>query len=1162
MKIFNVLSRCKVLLIAIFSTIIAMSLMFVLAINASAKNVNYVSGKALVCVKGGASALENSSQNSNLQKFSVSESLMTLDSNSKIQEAIANQDGNLNSYLINSESESLKKNANEEACEILSVNCEDTESFVSQVTNLNCVMWAQPDYIYYPDEVDEIDETSANTNATSEINDEYFQYQWAYKSEMLGGKVNLDADKTWNEQEAKGDVAPTVVAVIDTGVDYNHPDLKDNMWSGGLNYPELRALGGGQYGINCVPNEDTTDPMDKINGHGTHCASTIASPFNEIGVRGVNGHDAKIMACRFLGSDGGANSWAIKCFNYIITAKKCGVDVSVISNSWGDSNPSIMPDFSLECITTEAGLNGIVDCFSAGNDSRDLDSYPSRAYLNPYTVVVGASDDWGQSASFSNYGKRNVDVYSPGVRMLNCVSSYKDMPDSKKQYLSWASPAEDSYFHEDFKTGSSKVEVSAFTESTPENVVRATNTNVGTTVDLSSFSEGDNVFIRFEINKTDLQELIDSGAAPYYSALFNFSGIELSETRYSLKYFDGNQHIDLYDNYFGKYNHDFDVSICKLASSDFYKISGDKVNVEMNFIVERNAANSSFTLCDLGFGMKTGIYGYKNGTSMAAPVVSGIASHISPRLSNFNGAKRVLETVAYIKGCTNEVEALQDKSINPGMVNLLNAYDGLSDESNLHPVVESAEITESPTTSGQIVTLHGKFFGNEKGQAGYDNITYAGSSIQEWTDTKVIFHAAISTEHMSECFVIRPDGKKGRNFFKIGSHFLNYENLPTSNFTYEVDDVKYSTKDLNVLRSASTNSNMYVLYGGSYQVSDGLNILESFNYTSQTWKSIDLSMLDIKKSGKPYLYSMASGAEEIYILYLNSNDKFNLATYSEKSNSFLDEVNLDCATYGDMICNYHGQLMLCGRTNLYKANRDFDIVKIYPNTGNIYENFGNFPDFSQENDDTACGNVSVYEDKIYISDCAKYYKTSEGTDEDIVEYSGPVIFDGNSWHRCSDEMISTCEEQFLLSTSSATDKGLISAGITQQKTNGHDDNLYDTWTYDANFDTWKITEYVFSNAKTRSITSICHDNNFYVLGQRSVFGDIAFRYLPLSKVSANSENVVIDVDKEIIPPAPPQPDPPIYTNSQTGDCMLSAALAFLLLASFVFAFSARKIMLN
>ncbi len=136
-----------------------------------------------------------------------------------------------------------------------------------------------------------------------------------------------------------------IVVVIDSGVDYTHEDLVDNMWKNPGECPggvcEKNGVDDDEngyvddfHGVNTVT--DSGDPMDDY-GHGTHVAGTIgAVGDNGVGVAGVN-WDVKIIGCKFLGAGGGGTvSSAVKCFNYVSQLKnEQNENIVATNNSWG-----------------------------------------------------------------------------------------------------------------------------------------------------------------------------------------------------------------------------------------------------------------------------------------------------------------------------------------------------------------------------------------------------------------------------------------------------------------------------------------------------------------------------------------------------------------------------------------------------------------------------------------------------------------------------------------------------------------------------------------------------------------------------------------------------------------------------------------------------------
>ena len=201
-------------------------------------------------------------------------------------------------------------------------------------------------------------------------NDSYFSKQWGLKNTGQNGGVEGNAtnvEKKWEKTKGSDDV---VVAVVDTGVDYTHEDLKDNMWENTYQ-PKLR----GEYGYDFA-NADT-DPMDD-EGHGTHCAGIIgAKGDNGVGVSGMN-HNVKIMALKALDENGsGSDSDLIDAYNYINKAINLGVNVAAINDSWGGEGKSTIFKKLMDLV----GAKGAVSVCAAGNESADNDetaTYPAN----------------------------------------------------------------------------------------------------------------------------------------------------------------------------------------------------------------------------------------------------------------------------------------------------------------------------------------------------------------------------------------------------------------------------------------------------------------------------------------------------------------------------------------------------------------------------------------------------------------------------------------------------------------------------------------------------------------------------------------------------------------------------------------------------------------
>lgn len=263
---------------------------------------------------------------------------------------------------------------------------------------------------------EDIRSTPAETGAP---NDPMFSEQWALKNDGTNGgkkKADIDALKAWLQTQGSEDV---VVAVLDSGVDYTHPDLITNIWLRPDSVPayfddELGAVDD-KNGFDAVDNSG--DPMDD-NGHGTHCAGIIGAEGNNgTGIAGINWR-VEIMPLKFIGKGGfGSTKNAIEAINYAVDRKKAGVNVRVINASWG----STLYSKALEDAIRAAGEQGILFVAAAGNNSTNNDKsphYPSN-YNLPNVISVAALDRTDALAQFSNYGENTVHIAAPGKDILS-----------------------------------------------------------------------------------------------------------------------------------------------------------------------------------------------------------------------------------------------------------------------------------------------------------------------------------------------------------------------------------------------------------------------------------------------------------------------------------------------------------------------------------------------------------------------------------------------------------------------------------------------------------------------------------------------------------------------------------------------------------------------
>ena len=267
------------------------------------------------------------------------------------------------------------------------------------------VLYAEPDYIVH---------TAAVPN------DPFFSTQWdLHNTGQNGGTPGADihATQAWDITTGSSSV---VVAVLDTGIDYNHQDLAQNVWSA----PAAFSVSGGNAIVNCPAGvhgfnavTQTCDPFDD-NDHGTHVSGTIgAAGNNGIGVTGIN-WSVQILPCKFLDSTGsGDTSSAIQCLGLIKQLKDSGVNIIATNNSWGGG------DFSqaLQDAIAAQMQDGILFIAAAGNNFSDNDQipfYPGSTPL-PNVISVAATTRTDDIVSFSNDGRRTVHIGAPGDEILS-----------------------------------------------------------------------------------------------------------------------------------------------------------------------------------------------------------------------------------------------------------------------------------------------------------------------------------------------------------------------------------------------------------------------------------------------------------------------------------------------------------------------------------------------------------------------------------------------------------------------------------------------------------------------------------------------------------------------------------------------------------------------
>lgn len=262
------------------------------------------------------------------------------------------------------------------------------------------IEYAEPNYIVHP---------------TNTPTDSFFgsSNSWGQGYDDLWGLKKIESEAAWDHTTGSNNI---IVAVIDTGYDYTHKDIKDNAWNNTAEIngqPNVDDDGNGyvddKYGYDFKNNDgDPFDFGDDDGGHGSHVSGTIAGVANNgTGVAGA-AWNAKIMGVKFLGTGGGRITGAINAIDYAVNN-----GAKILNNSWGGNGYSQALQDKINWAVNERGAIFIA---AAGNEDQDTANTLPGGMNN--VISIGATDINDAKASFSNWGQK-VDLSAPGVGILS-----------------------------------------------------------------------------------------------------------------------------------------------------------------------------------------------------------------------------------------------------------------------------------------------------------------------------------------------------------------------------------------------------------------------------------------------------------------------------------------------------------------------------------------------------------------------------------------------------------------------------------------------------------------------------------------------------------------------------------------------------------------------
>lgn len=545
-----------------------------------------------------------------------------------------------------------------------------TKELIGELNDQAYVMSVEPDYEQYLSTVS---------------NDPYAKEQW-----HLDGGSNLGGSSTgisYSYTRSKAKSGEPVIAVMDTGIDSTHEDLADHMWTNtDITIP-------GVHGYNFT---DSTPNCEDDNGHGTHCAGTIAAVSdNGKGITGIS--NARLMSLKVFDNTGTTNnSIILRSLNYIIQAKSAGVNIVAVNCSWGGgTSGSSMPS-----LVKQIGELGTLFVFASGNDGVSHDSgientCPYDLFSGSYSgnrnymIITGSSNISDTPSQFSDYGKNTVDLFAPGENILSSCHEEIYLPGVCTDAV---------------ETGQTAIYNTLDTQEDAGNIYTSNDLNCATSI-AAAISYDTSMDYHSSSNSGSLKWSLNLGS-PQWKNKSTYLYLDVTDldpnpdANYYVSMFLGSENDDgsfTWDHVVkkstGSYGDDSNRFYITPDGHIYFKIIG----LEMS---GNNTGKVQYYIDNIGISTANpdpslfGKYEVMSGTSMAAPMVTGavsLLSEIYPEDSVQNRKKRLLT-------CVRKNSSLTEKCITGGILDLsyMDAYTPVPDEP---AATESTQINSSDTSA-------------------------------------------------------------------------------------------------------------------------------------------------------------------------------------------------------------------------------------------------------------------------------------------------------------------------------------------------------------------------------------------------------------------------------------------------------------------------------
>ena len=908
-----------------------------------------------------------------------------------------------------------------------------TEKLINTVKKRSGVKYAFPNYI---------------KKVSSITNDMYSKYQWALDNTGQNGGTkgaDVNAEGLWDKASKAEKEA--VVAVIDTGIDFNNEELKEVIWTNPYGSKLI-----GKNGCNFTESANTK-PQDD-NGHGSHVAGIIAGlGDNEKGISGINKTNVKIMPLKCFDSEGSGSTFYEFCaYDYVARAAKLGTNVKAVNCSFGGIGDEEMKK-AYEDIFNELGASGIITVVAAGNASEDIGNLDPEWYDeeeecvlpaandSQYCITVAASDENDNIASFSNYSDKYVDIAAPGNDILSTVSYNCFNPSvyTAEQLDTLAK----NYQNYDGEVKAGDFGYPVVREKTSEKL--GLNSNADVAQSDAYFGEGGkSVSVKFNEGDEDasiyLLEIpftLDDEKSPYRLSFMGSSNTEIIEGLMM----DVPADFDVYDESFsaeesvvyltkGTWDH-YELQIDPDKTVDYKKSTDRKLQIYLIAPKDSELYIDDFSVSKQGVDeAQFGKYDFYSGTSMATPYVTGAVALVS----NCNPDASAADIINMVTNTGRVNTALEGKVSGARSLSLDNT-------DKVPPVITSVNYC----ADGKNVEIVGSMNNASKVTVNGDSVTPVSIS----ADKIVIPDNNYNTKKIN----VSLTNEYGTNSYD--TLLSNKPKFPTSTkvvgapeITYELIPVMAGDKAYFV------NTSTGVVEELSYKISNDVysyDIVGFIDLPSLFDGQTDVLITSAAYSGKKIYFTAVSPVMSSFydiIGFESVLGYYDVSKMTTKTVCEIPNIPIDGAT----LAAYKGELYVIGGLDSDELSF-LDTVYKYNSSKNAFEKLD-----SKLPKGRAYAKYVVYGDKLV----GMY-----GADESG-KMPAPIIFDGKSWTESSITFDSEDGQSLLLSDEGKEYylyDGNVGLGENGVFCNGsYVYGLGDTYTYNPDTDTVTASAYSSVNA--------------------------------------------------------------------------------------------------